>query len=80
MPHPLGPLVALLRLSVSTNPCHLLQKGVTGKIFCILAAMIDNTPAFWRVMQPDMGWEQGDTLAITMVIYRQCLAPSMRIA
>jgi hypothetical protein len=52
---------------------HLWQKGITGKMFRVLANMIDNTPAmvmyngaFSRVMQPDMGWEQGDTLATTM--------------
>jgi hypothetical protein len=50
-----------------------LQKGITGKMFRVLANMVDNTPtkimyngAFSRVMHPDMGWEQGDTLATTM--------------
>jgi hypothetical protein len=52
---------------------HLWQKGITGKMFRVLADMVDNTPAmvmyngaFSRVMHPDMGWEQGDTLATTM--------------
>jgi hypothetical protein len=52
---------------------HLWQKGITGKMFRVLADMVDSTPAmvmyngaFSRVMQPDMGWEQGDTLATTM--------------
>lgn len=52
---------------------HLWQKGITGKMFRVLADMLDNTPAmvmhngaFSRVMSPDMGWEQGDTLATTM--------------
>jgi hypothetical protein len=52
---------------------HLWHKGITGKMFRVLADMIDDTPsmvmyqgAFSRVMHPDMGWEQGDTLATTM--------------
>lgn len=52
---------------------HLWHKGITGKMFRVLANMIEDTPcmvmyqgAFSRVMHPDMGWEQGDTLATTM--------------
>jgi hypothetical protein len=52
---------------------HLWQKGFTGKMFRVLAQMLDETPsvvmhngAFSRVLEPDMGWEQGDTLATTM--------------
>ena len=52
---------------------HLWQKGIRGKIFRVLAQMIDHTPsvvmhngAFSRQIEPDMGWEQGDTLATTM--------------
>ena len=52
---------------------HLWQKGITGKMFRVLAQMLDDTPsvvmhngAFSRVIEPDMGWEQGDTLATTM--------------
>jgi hypothetical protein len=52
---------------------HLWQMGITGKMFRVLAQMLDDAPsvvmhngAFSRVMEPDMGWEQGDTLATTM--------------
>jgi hypothetical protein len=52
---------------------HLWHKGITGKMFRVLAQMLDSTPscvmhngAFSRVITPDMGWEQGDTLATTM--------------
>jgi hypothetical protein len=52
---------------------HLWQKGITGKMFRVLAQMLDDTPsvvmhngAFSRTLNPDMGWEQGDTLATTM--------------
>ena len=52
---------------------HLWQKGVQGKMFRVLAQMLDHTPsvvmhngAYSHVINPDMGWEQGDTLATTM--------------
>lgn len=52
---------------------HLWRKGITGRMFRVLAQMLDHTPscvmhngAFSQVMSPDMGWEQGDTLATTM--------------
>jgi hypothetical protein len=52
---------------------HLWNKGVTGKMFRVLANMTDTTPcmvmhngALSRAVHPDLGWEQGDTLATTM--------------
>jgi hypothetical protein len=52
---------------------HLWHKGVWGKLFRVLANMIDNTPCqvmhqgtLSCVVEPDLGWEQGDTLATTM--------------
>jgi hypothetical protein len=52
---------------------HLWQKGIQGKMFRVLAQLLDDTPckvmhngAFSRTMHPNMGWEQGDTLATTM--------------
>jgi hypothetical protein len=52
---------------------HLWNKGIHGKMFRVLAQMLDDTRAcvmhngcFSREMHPDMGWEQGDTLATTM--------------
>lgn len=52
---------------------HLWHKGITGKMFRVLAQLLDDTPsvvmhngAFSRILEPDMGWEQGDTLATTM--------------
>ena len=52
---------------------HVWQKGIRGKLFRVLAQMLDHTPstvlhngAFSEVVEPDMGWEQGDTLATTM--------------
>ena len=52
---------------------HLWQKGIQGKMFRVLAQMLDHTPsvvmhngAYSHVISPDMGWEQGDTLATTM--------------
>jgi hypothetical protein len=52
---------------------HLWQKGITGKMFRVLAQMLDDTPsvvkhngAFSRTLNLDMGWEQGDTLATTL--------------
>jgi hypothetical protein len=42
-------------------------------MFRVLAQLLDDTPckvmhngAFSRTMHPNMGWEQGDTLATTM--------------
>jgi hypothetical protein len=52
---------------------HLWQKGVQGRMFRVLAQMLDHTPSvvmhngtYSHVITPDMGWEQGDTLATTM--------------
>jgi exonuclease III len=52
---------------------HLWHKGIRGKLFRVLANMVDHTPcvvlhngAFSDTIQPDLGWEQGDTLATTM--------------
>jgi hypothetical protein len=52
---------------------HLWAKGVTGRMFRVLAQMTDNPAsmvmhkgAFSDKFQPGMGWEQGDTLATTM--------------
>ena len=52
---------------------HLWQKGIQGRMFRVLAQMLDDTPcvvmhngAYSHVISPDMGWEQGDTLATTM--------------
>jgi hypothetical protein len=52
---------------------HVWQKGIRGKLFRVLAQMLDDTPctvmhngAFSNIIEPDMGWEQGDTLATTM--------------
>jgi len=52
---------------------HLWEKGVRGKMFRVLAQMCDNpTSMVWHggclsdPFQPEMGWEQGDTLATTM--------------
>jgi hypothetical protein len=52
---------------------HIWQKGIRGKMFRVLAQMLDHTPstvlhngAFSELIEPDMGWEQGDTLATTM--------------
>lgn len=52
---------------------HLWRKGVRGRLFRVLANMLDSTPcmvlhngALSEPVEPDMGWEQGDTLATTM--------------
>ena len=52
---------------------HLWDKGLTGKMFRVLAQMTDHPSsmvlhktAFSHPFQPGMGWEQGDTLATTM--------------
>jgi hypothetical protein len=52
---------------------HVWHKGIQGKLFRVLAQMTDNPTsmvlhngAFSAAFQPDMGWEQGDTLATTM--------------
>ena len=52
---------------------HLWNKGITGRMFRVLAQMTDNPSSmvmnkasFSAAFQPGMGWEQGDTLATTM--------------
>jgi hypothetical protein len=52
---------------------QLWRKGVRGRMFRVLANMIDRTPcmvlhdgAMSDAVLPDLGWEQGDTLATTM--------------
>jgi hypothetical protein len=52
---------------------HLWSKGVTGKMFRVLAQMTDQPHSmvfhkgtYSSAFQPGMGWEQGDTLATTM--------------
>jgi hypothetical protein len=52
---------------------HVWNKGIKGKMFRVLAQMTDNPTslvlhngAFSSPFHPDMGWEQGDTLATTM--------------
>ncbi len=52
---------------------HLWEKGVRDKLFRVLAQMCDRpTSMVWHdghlssPFHPEMGWEQGDTLATTM--------------
>jgi hypothetical protein len=52
---------------------HLWNKGITGRMFRVLAQMTDHPSSmvmhkasFSAPFQPGMGWEQGDTLATTM--------------
>jgi hypothetical protein len=52
---------------------HLWDKGITGKMFRVLAQMTDNPSSmvmhkgtYSDSFTPGMGWEQGDTLATTM--------------
>jgi hypothetical protein len=52
---------------------HVWNKGIQGKLFRVLAQMTDSPSsmvlhngAYSAPFQPDMGWEQGDTLATTM--------------
>jgi hypothetical protein len=52
---------------------HLWRKGVRGRFFRVLANMTDDTEfmvlqggALSEPFHPDLGWEQGDTLATTM--------------
>jgi hypothetical protein len=52
---------------------HVWNKGIKGKMFRVLAQMTDSPTscvlhkgAYSATFQPDMGWEQGDTLATTM--------------
>jgi hypothetical protein len=52
---------------------HVWNKGIKGKMFRVLAGMIDSPTSivlhngtYSAPFHPDMGWEQGDTLATTM--------------